>query len=124
MLLAIAGAMGTLGRHAVNVSASRYLGAHFPFGTLAVNCFGCLLAGFLAQFAIGAGTLSPGAKLAIMVGFLGAFTTFSSMSYETVALFEAGSWRSAGTNIAANLVLGLGATMAGLAAARGIFGRG
>jgi CrcB protein len=55
-------------------------------------------------------------------GFLGALTTFSTFSYDTISYIESGSWLLAGCNVATNFVIGLGATVAGLALARILFG--
>ena len=92
----------------------------FPAGTLAVNVLGSLAIGFLA--ATVAGRVLPGGtiRLLVMAGFLGAFTTFSAFSYESVQLWQAGRWSALVANIGLNVGGCLLATAAGTAAARAL----
>lgn len=89
----------------------------FPWGTLLVNVLGSLTLG-LVLGATAAGEISPELRLALTVGLCGAFTTFSTMSYETVVLLQAGDWVRAGAYALGGLVLGLAAVLVGLHAAR------
>lgn len=88
----------------------------FPYGTLAVNLSGCLLVGLL--HGLGESRLSPGARLLLVTGFCGAFTTFSAWILESSSLLDRGDWRSAAVNIAGSVVLGLALFRAGQAAGR------
>ena len=116
--LALGGAAGTLCRYWMTLAALRLLGPRFAFGTLAVNVFGCFAIGVLMH-AFGASAASSRAlRLALTTGFLGGFTTFSTFGYETVRYWESGETALAFANVAANVVLGLFATWAGLMAAR------
>jgi len=90
----------------------------FPYGTLVVNVFGCLALGFIGGWAEHRQVLSPATRLFVMIGVLGGFTTFSTFAYETLALATAADAARALTNIALQLVLGLGAAWIGYAAAR------
>jgi CrcB protein len=85
----------------------------FPFGTLVVNALGCLVIGVLSYFVEGRGALTPETRMLLMTGLLGAFTTFSSFSLETVNLITSGQLPAALANIAANNVLGLAAVWIG-----------
>lgn len=119
-LLALAGALGTLSRHGVNVWAARALGERLPYGTLAVNLAGCLLLGFAMQwFAMNDGVSRP-VRLMLTVGFLGSFTTFSTFGYETFRYLQEGAVADAALNMSLNLALGLLAVWGGIAAARGL----
>lgn len=122
LLLGIAGALGTVSRYWVSGWTYQLLGERFPYGTLAVNVLGCLVIGFVMQVALSTDLLSRTARLAIAVGFLGAFTTLSTVNYETLRYLEDGAWWSALGNIAGNVGLGLAAAWAGLALARGLAG--
>ena len=89
----------------------------FPYGTLAVNVLGSFVAGFVAALAIERGGMNPTARVAIMVGFCGGFTTFSAFAVDTFAYFRAGDPTRALVNVAAQLVLGLASVWLGWAAA-------
>lgn len=88
------GSLGALMRYlistTVNEIISGKLGVNFPFGTLVVNVLGSFVMGFLAMWLVEHFDLNPLLRLAIFVGFLGAFTTFSTFSMETLNLFESG----------------------------------
>ncbi len=121
LLVAGAGAFGALGRYGVSVLATRWLPADFPYGTLIVNVIGCLLLGFVTEWAMSVPALSRHLRLAIGTGFLGSFTTFSTFGVETVTLVERGHWGAALANVGLNLVVGLGCAGLGMAAARTFF---
>jgi len=116
--IGLAGALGSLSRYGVSVVAIHFLGRAFPFGTLAVNAIGALLLGLLmAQWMQEGGDPDPW-RTAAATGFLGAFTTFSTFSYETIVLYEREGAGLAVANVAANLVLGLAAATLGMFLAR------
>jgi len=87
--------------------------AGFPFGTLTVNVVGCLLIGAAAAAAETRQLLVPEARLFLMVGVLGGFTTFSTFGYETLALARDGEALRAAVNVVTHVVLGLAAVWAG-----------
>ena len=120
-LVGLAGAAGAVSRYAVGLVAERLLGAHFAFGTLLVNVAGCLALGFLLELERGTNLVSHPVRLLLAVGFLGAFTTFSTFGYETLRYFHNGASHLAMLNISANLVLGLGAVWLGLLGARSLY---
>ena len=124
IFIAAAGALGALGRWSVYNAAEKFLGLGFPHGTFIANILGCFALGFVMHTAITAEVIPDVWRLAITVGFLGAFTTFSTFSYETVKYIQDGVWFMAFSNIAANLIIGLAATFAGLTAAGLIFNKG
>lgn len=83
LLVALGGAAGSVARHLVAILAAAQLGVGFPYGTLAVNVVGSALIGIAAGLGLGGE-----ARLLLVTGFLGGFTTFSAFSLETGALFE------------------------------------
>ncbi len=92
LLIAGGGACGALARYGVALLMQRLFGTRFPFGTLAANLTGCLLIGIAFALATERAVLSPGSRLALMVGFLGAFTTFSTYALESVNLARTGEY--------------------------------
>jgi len=90
VFLAVGGVTGTLARYFLSGSVHGALGTHFPHGTLVVNLFGCLIIGFLAALTEGRFALGPDMRLLLMVGFCGAFTTFSALIGETSGLIRDG----------------------------------
>jgi len=123
LLIAVgfAGFFGAVLRYLVGGWVHRLLPATFPYGTLTVNALGSLMLGALFQLAVERTALAPELRVVIGVGFLGAFTTFSTFSLETMNLLREGSYTLAGLNVATNLVLCLVAVWLGIAAVR-LFG--
>lgn len=90
-----------------------------PFlGTLLVNLLGCFFFGLVSQLGQGAAWLTPQLRIAILTGFLGAFTTFSSFSYDTVQLYEARGWTWAIGYVLAQNIIGLSLAVAGMVVGR------
>ena len=122
LIVGAAGAAGAVGRYALSGWVHEFAGARFPWGTLAVNVLGCFALGYLMHVSLATTAISPHWRLALGTGFLGAFTTFSTFSYETVRELERGAWSAAGMNVALNLALGIPATFLGLFLARKLMG--
>jgi fluoride exporter len=103
----VGGALGSAGRHVVNVAAARWFGAPNPFGTAAVNMLGSLVIGILAG-AIAAGRLSmsPAVRTLVFVGIIGGFTTFSSYMLDSLTLVEGGAAGRALLNMLGQVALG------------------
>jgi len=104
--LAAGGLLGTFARYFLAGAVHRFLGVTFPFGTLAVNLVGCFAIGFLAVLAEEKFLLGPGARVFLMIGFCGAFTTFSTFILETANLTKDGETFSALMNIVLSVILG------------------
>ena len=113
LYLAVAGALGTLSRYGLSGLAQKITGAGFPYGTLIINVSGCLVIGYIMQVALNSDIIPATARVIATLGFLGAFTTFSTFSYETVRFLEAGEWLYAILNIGLNVGVGLTATLLG-----------
>jgi fluoride exporter len=113
-LLVIFGAAGTLARYGLQGLVQYRTGSDFPTGTLAVNLVGCLLLGGVGEYGLTHLTIPPEWRIGITVGFFGAFTTFSTFSWETVRLLEDGEWGRAAAYVAASVMGGLLAVAAGM----------
>lgn len=114
LLVAVGGALGAVARYGVGVGAARWLGLTFPWGTLAVNVLGGFAMGWLAARV---GPEQEALRLALGVGVLGGFTTFSAFSLETVRLMEHQPGLAA-LYAAASVVLSVGACWIGLTLGR------
>jgi fluoride exporter len=119
-LLAAAGALGTLARYGLSGLMHRFCNPGFPWGTAVVNLTGCLLAGFLWMRFENQWPVSGETRMIVMVGFMGAFTTFSSLMLETSELLRASEWTYGLINIIGQNILGFIALRAGIGLGRWI----
>lgn len=108
-LAGIGGFIGSAARYGVAGYLQLWSKSEFPFGTLAVNFIGCLAIGFLAQLVESRGMFTAETRTLIFAGLLGGFTTFSAFGNETINLWRAGANLFAAANVAAHLLLCLGA---------------
>ncbi len=106
VLIGIGGILGANARYLVSVWAARRIGASFPYGTLIVNLSGSLLLGFLATGIAGRVVYEWEVQL-VSVGFLGAYTTFSTFAFESVGLVRRRAYVLATANVLGSTVLGL-----------------
>jgi fluoride exporter len=113
-LLIVFGAAGTLARYGLQGLVQHRSSSNFPSGTLAVNLLGCFLLGGIAEYALAHLTISPEWRIGITVGFFGAFTTFSSFSWETVQLLRDRDWMRAGLYVVTSVVGGILAVVLGM----------
>jgi fluoride exporter len=120
VLIGLGGFVGAVARYLVDGWVAGPTGGSFPWGTFAINASGSFLVGFLAALTIDRSILSPEIRGPVMIGFVGAYTTFSTWMLESWRLIEAGSWPAALGNLGGSLAAGLLAVFAGLALGRAI----
>ncbi|MBE7558083.1 fluoride efflux transporter CrcB [bacterium] len=116
--IALAGAAGTLLRFALSGIVQRWAGAGFPWGTLAVNVLGCFLFGVVWMLAENRLVISGETRLIVLVGFMGAFTTFSTFAFETGELLRESEYLLAAGNVLVQNGLGIVALFLGWAIGR------
>ena len=110
--------VGANARWIISRYAAKLLGPVFPYGTLIINIAGSLIVGFFIIWTTERVLVDPRWRLLIVMGFCGAFTTFSSYAFETMAYFEQGQWALMVANVLSNNLLCLGAVLAGMVLAR------
>jgi CrcB protein len=118
LLIAIGGAAGAVARYAMDVAIATRLDGAFPWGTFAVNLSGSFALGLLFALVIERELLPAGARGPLMIGFLGAFTTFSTLMLESWRLWEDGAVALALGNLTGSMILGVVALVGGLALGR------
>ncbi len=116
--IAAGGALGALFRYWVSIGVHRFAGGDFPYGTLTVNVAGSLLMGALYVLFIERMDVDPIWRGALLIGLLGAFTTFSTFSMETLNLVENGEPLKALANVLASVILCIVACWVGVLAGR------
>ena len=119
LLIALGGALGSVGRFFLSGLVAHHFGETFPWGTLLVNVTGSFLIGFFATLTGPDGRffVSSNARQFFMTGVLGGYTTFSSFSLQTLNLAQDGEWRQAGANVGFSLACCLVAVWLGHLAA-------
>lgn len=122
LLIFVAGGCGSLMRYSVAGWAQQWSASTFPTGTLVVNIFGCAAIGFLTPLLTGPVLIREEYRLAVLVGLLGGFTTFSTFGWETISLVDAGQRWLAFVNILASNVCGLSAAWLASRLATAIYG--
>jgi CrcB protein len=116
--IAAGGAVGAVARYFVMIAVAQVMGAAFPWGTLAVNIIGSFVLGMLVEAFALVWSVSEGIRAFLVVGMLGAFTTFSTFSLDAVTLYERGALMAAALYIIASVVFSVAALFLGLALAR------
>lgn len=114
LCIAAAGALGTLARFGLAKWIQESAKGLFPWGTLGVNLLGCLCFGLCWTILAERFSVDPRLRTIVLIGFMGAFTTFSSFAFETAQLLDDGQWALAAVNVTAQNVGGLLAMFAGM----------
>ena len=117
LLIALGGALGSVLRYWVGASISSRAGTRFPYGTMVINLTACIIIGFTLTYLGKRADLSPAWRFFIPIGFIGAYSTFSTYEWETLSTMRSGAFFIAGLYAFGSLVLGLAATWCGTALA-------
>lgn len=118
VIIGLGGFIGAVLRYIISGIFYDYYGDKFPYGTLAVNIIGCFFLGFFITIAEGKFIVSPQMRSFIAIGLLGAFTTFSTFSFETLVLLQEELYVSAFLNILISVIVGLFAVWLGIVLAK------
>jgi CrcB protein len=118
LLICLGGAIGTGVRYLTASVAARWLGTEFPHGTLIPNLVGAFLIGLIQQIGTATLLLSDDARLFLTTGLMGGLTTYSTFSYETVRLMEAGAWHQGWINIFVTTTIALSLCFLGIGVGR------
>jgi CrcB protein len=117
LLIALGGALGSIARYWVGAFVIDRLGSRFPYGTLIVNLTACLVIGFTVTFLTQRTGMNPALRYLVPIGFIGAYSTFSTYEWETLSLIRGGTFSAAAVYAFGSLVLGWAATWCGMMAA-------
>jgi len=113
LLIAIGGALGSVARYWVGSSIAGRMGIRFPFGTLIVNITACVIIGFSMTYLGRRAELNPAWRFLVPVGFIGAYSTFSTYEWETLSNLRSGGFGIAALYAGGSFVLGLAAVWGG-----------
>jgi fluoride exporter len=118
LVISLGGILGANARYVLGTWIAQRYGTGFPYGTLVINVSGSFVIGLFLTLIAERFVLHPNWRLFFAVGFLGAYTTFSTFSYESVVLLQNGAWRLGLVNMVGSMVLGPLAVVLGMAVAR------
>lgn len=114
LLLILFGAAGTLARYALQGLVQQRVGTGFPAGTMVVNLLGCFLMGMVARYCFQHLWVPPEWRVGLLLGFFGAFTTFSAFGWETVRMLEQAEWLQTSLYVLTSVLGGVVAVMLGI----------
>jgi CrcB protein len=120
LLIATGGALGSVARYWVGSTIANRMGIKFPYGTLVVNLSACIIIGFSLTYLGKRVELNPAWRFLIPIGFIGAYSTFSTYEWETLASLRSGAFALAALYALGSLILGLAATWCGVMLADGV----
>jgi CrcB protein len=120
LLIALGGGLGSIARYWVGSTIASRAGIKFPYGTLVVNLTACLVIGFTLTYMGKRADLSPAWRFLVPVGFIGAYSTFSTYEWETLSTLRSGAFALGALYAVGSLILGLIATWGGAALAETI----
>ncbi|TWI70721.1 CrcB protein [Desulfobotulus alkaliphilus] len=118
LMVALGGALGTLCRYGLCTGVHALLGRNFPWGTATVNLLGCFMFGLIWVMAEEKNMISESLRIMLLVGFMGAFTTFSTFIFENSGLIHHGEWIRLMANLAGQNLLGFMALYLGYSLGR------
>ena len=120
LLVGLGGFFGAIARYLVDGWIAERTGATFPWGTLVVNLSGAFVLGFLFALTVERGVLPPAVRPPVLIGFIGAYTTFSTLALESWRLIEDGSYALGLANLLGSITLGVVVVVAGLLLGRAV----
>jgi CrcB protein len=120
LLIAVGGALGSIARYWVGSTVAGRMGTRFPYGTFIINLTACIIIGFSLTYLGKRAGLSPAWRYFIPIGFVGAYSTFSTYEWETLSTLRAGAFAMAGLYAVGSLILGLAAVWLGAVLAEAI----
>jgi CrcB protein len=121
LLIAIGGALGSVTRYLVGSTVTNRMGTRFPYGTFAINLTSCLIIGFFLAAVERRTEVNPALRFLIPIGFVGAYSTFSTFEWETFVHLQTGDFLIAALYVSLSILLGLLAVWAGVVLARVAF---
>jgi CrcB protein len=111
--IALGGAFGSMSRYWVGSTIGNRMGTKFPYGTFFINVTACVIIGFSLTFLARRADLSPAWRFLVPVGFIGAYSTFSTYEWEILSTIRTGAFLLAACYAVSSLILGLAAVWAG-----------
>jgi CrcB protein len=120
LLIALGGALGSIARFGVGSMIAGRMGTRFPYGTFVVNLTACVVLGFFLVFLDRRSTFNPAWRFLVPVGFIGAYSTFSTFEWETFANLQTGAFVLAGFYVFLSIVLGLAGVWCGALIAKAV----
>ena len=120
LLIGLGGFLGANARYLLGGWVADRLGPSFPYGTLAINATGSFVIGLFLSLITDRFQAPPGLRLFFAIGFLGAYTTFSTFTYESLALLEVRAYGAAAANVVGSVAVGLIAVGLGAALGRAL----
>ena len=118
--IAVGGAFGSIARYWVGSTVASRLGTKFPYGTFVINLTACAMIGFSLTFLAKRTGLNPAWRFLVPIGFIGAYSTFSTYEWETLSTLRSGAFLEASLYALGSLILGLVATWLGVVIAEAI----
>ena len=113
LLIAFGGALGSMARSWVGTAVANRMGTKFPYGTFVINITACVIIGFSLTVLAKRADLNPAWRFLVPVGFIGAYSTFSTYEWETLSTIRTGAFLLAALYAVSSLILGLAAVWAG-----------
>jgi CrcB protein len=119
-LVGVGGGLGALARYLIDGRVTALGGGAFPWGTLVVNVSGSFVVGLLFALIVERAALAADWRAPLMIGFLGGYTTFSTLALESWRMIEDGAWLLAAANLGGSVAIGMLAVVGGVAIGRAI----